>query len=168
MYFPLHPDTPQEGRLLTDLFKGRPPEQVQAFQQQMKDRMAAEGLPYGDRTRTWNSRLAQELGAWADTQAGGDKLHDLLYRAYFVDGLNIGDIEVLVSLVERAGLDSDEARQSLEQRKFRDKVNEDWRRAAEIGITGVPSFVSSDLCVVGCQPYETLMRFVNHLRSLRE
>lgn len=116
---------------------------------------------------TWNSRLAQELGAWGDTQPGGEALHDVLYRAYFVDNLNIGDADILVQLAEKAGLDSDAAREVLETRAFKDRVDQDWRRAAEIGITGVPSFVSNDLCVVGCQSVEVLMRFVNHLRSLQ-
>lgn len=168
VYFPLHPETPQEGQSLADLFKGRPAEQIAAFQRQMKSMMDAEGLPYGERDTIWNSRLAQELGAWADTQAGGDKLHDLLYRAYFVDNVNIGDIDVLVALAERAGLDGGEARQVLTSRRFSARVDQDWRHAAELGITGVPSFVSNNLAVVGAQPYELLMRFVNHLRELRD
>ena len=71
MYFPLHPETPIEGRALADLFKGRRAEQIAAFQQQMKSLMDAEGLPYGERTMTWNSRLAQELGAWAEEVGRG-------------------------------------------------------------------------------------------------
>jgi len=167
VHFPLHPETPVQGRALADLFKGRRSEQIQAFQAQMKSLMDAQGLPYGERTMTWNSRLAQELGAWADTQPGGEALHDILYRAYFVDNLNIGDVETLVNLAAQAGLDADQARDVLTSRSFGDRVDADWRRAQELGITGVPTFVSNDLCVVGCQPYEVLMRFVNHLRKLR-
>ena len=48
-------------------------------------------MPYGRRTHTYNSRLAQELGKWADTQPGGEAIHDALYKAYFVDTRNIGD-----------------------------------------------------------------------------
>ena len=73
VHFPLHPETPAEGRALGDLFKGRSAEQRAAMHGQMKARMAAEGLPYGDRTMTYNSRLAQELGKWADTQPGGTR-----------------------------------------------------------------------------------------------
>ena len=168
VYFPLHPETPAQGQSLADLFKGRRAEDIAAFQARMKSMMDAEGLAYGERTMTWNSRLAQELGAWSDTLPGGDKLHSLLYRAYFADNANIGDPDVLVDIAGRAGLDVLEARDVLENRRFSDRVDADWRRAAEIGITGVPSFVSNSLCVVGCQPYEVLMRFVNHLRKLRD
>ena len=62
----------------------------------MQGLMAAEGLPYGRRTHTYNSRLAQELAKWADSQPGFEAIHDLLYKAYFVDGRNVGDPEVLI------------------------------------------------------------------------
>ena len=84
VHFPLHPETPPEGRTLAALFGGREVDR-RARHEQMKARMTAEGLPYGERTMTYNSRLAQELGKWADTQPGGEALHDALFRAYFVE-----------------------------------------------------------------------------------
>ena len=64
VHFPLHPETPAEGQSLAELFKGRgDPEKMHA---RMKALMDAEGLPYERRTHTYNSRLAQELGAWAE------------------------------------------------------------------------------------------------------
>ncbi len=155
-----------EGKSLKDLFKGRE-SQVQAFQQQIKSVADQEGLPYGERTMTYNSRLAQELGSWADTKDNGEPLHDILYRAYFVDNLNISDVDVLVQLAEQAGLDGDEAREVLTDRRFSEKVDNDWKKAQSLGLSGVPTFVSSELYVVGCQSYDVLMRFVNHLRKLK-
>ena len=165
IHFPLHPDTPQEGRSLEDLFPGR---DLTPMKERMKGLMAEAGLAYGDRSHTFNSRLAQELGKWADTQAGGGAIHDLLYRAYFVEGVNIGDIDALVGIAERVDLDADEARKVLSDRTFETEVDEDWRRSREIGVTGVPTFYSHGLAVVGCQPYETLEKFVKHLLELRE
>ncbi len=121
------------------------------------------GLPYGDRTHTYNSRLAQELGAWADTQPGGDKLHVALYRAYFADAVNIADPEQLVDIAAKAGLDPEAARAVLQTRSFRAAVDADWQRSRSAGVTGVPTFTHDDLMVVGCQPYEYLERFVQHI-----
>lgn len=160
VHFPLHPDTPQEGRALTDLFKGRSEEEMKARQAQMKGLMDQEGLPHGDRTHTYNSRLAQEIGAWADTQEGGEVMHDALYKAYFVDAKNIGDPEVLLEIVEANGLSIDEARKVLDERSFKDAVDEDWRKSHQYGVTGVPTFVASGHGVVGAQPYETLEKFL--------
>ena len=155
-----------EGISLAELFKGRDFD-ADGFRQQMKDRMAEANLPYGDRSMTYNSRLAQELGKWGDTQSGGDAIHDALYRAYFVDNVNIANEETLVGIATSVGLDGTTARDVLVQRSFKDAVDEDWRRSAYHGITGVPAFFGQDLFVMGCQPYEILERFVNHLQELQ-
>jgi predicted DsbA family dithiol-disulfide isomerase len=159
VHFPLHPETPAEGRSLAEM--GRDPE---AMYQRMKGLMDAEGLPYGRRTNTYNSRLAQELGKWADTQpGGGDKLHDALYRAYFVDARNIGDPEILVELAGSVGLPQEEARAVLAERRFKDAVDADWAKSAQYGITGVPTFVAGRYGVVGAQPYEVLTQLLDRV-----
>jgi predicted DsbA family dithiol-disulfide isomerase len=164
IHFPLHPETPQEGRRLEDLFPGR---DLTPMKERMRGLMAEAALPYGDRTQTYNSRLAQELGKWADAVSDGNPVHDLLYRAYFVDNKNIGDIDELVKIAEEAGLDGDAARRVLQNREFEHQVDEDWRYSRELGVTGVPTFYSNNLVVVGCQPYEVLERFVKHLIDLQ-
>ena len=159
VHFPLHPDTPQEGRSLEDLFRGRGYD-IPRMQAQMRARMAAEGLPYGERTMTYNSRLAQELGKWADTQPGGDKIHDALFKAYFVDARNIGDAEELVKIAGEVGLDQAKAREVLEKRTFKAAVDEDWAKSRSYGITGVPTFVTGGKGLVGAQPYEALVELI--------
>jgi len=159
VHFPLHPDTPAEGRSLADLFAGRNMDR-KAMHAQMKARMEAEGLPYGERTMTYNSRLAQELGKWADTQPGGEALHDALFRAYFVDARDISQPAVLLEIAQQIGLSVDGAREVLEQRTFKDAVDADWRLSRQYGITGVPTFVVGRFGVVGAQPYETLEQLV--------
>ena len=163
IHFPLHPETPIEGRSLAELFAGR---DIAPMKQRMRTLMAEAGLPYGERTHTYNSRLAQELGKWADTQDGGAAIHNNLYRAYFVDGINISSIYELVRVAAATGLDAKKARTVLEQREFQQQVDQDWQRSREVGVTGVPTFYSNDLVVVGCQPYETLEKFVQHLLQL--
>jgi predicted DsbA family dithiol-disulfide isomerase len=167
VHFPLHPETPMEGRALADLFRGRSPEQRQAMHAQMKARMDAEGLPYGERTMTYNSRLAQELGKWADTQPGGEALHDAFFRAYFVDARDISDADVLLEIVKEAGLSVDSAREVLEKRTFKDAVDKDWQLSREYGITGVPTFVVGRQGVVGAQPYAVLEQLVKEAKGER-
>ncbi len=131
VHFPLHPDTPAEGRALADLFAGRNVD-LAAMYAQMKARMTAEGLPYGERTMTYNSRLAQELGKWADTQPGGEAIHDALFRAYFVDARDISQPAVLLDIAERVGLPVDGAREVLERRTFKDAVDADWALSRQL------------------------------------
>ncbi len=155
MHFPLHPETPAEGISIEELFAGRDID-VDAMYTRMKSLMDAEGLPYGRRSLTYNSRLAQELGSWAETQPDGEAIHDALNKAYFVDGRNIGDADVLVEIAESVGLSGSTAQVVLEERSFKAAVDADWAKSREYGVTGVPTFVAGGYGVVGAQPYETL------------
>ncbi len=164
VHFPLHPETPAEGRSLDELFRGRNVDR-KAMHAQMKARMDAEGLPYGERSMTYNSRVAQELGKWADTQPSGEALHDALFRAYFVDARDISQPEVLLDIVKAVGLPVEAAREVMEKRTFKDAVDADWKLSREYGITGVPTFVAGRYGVVGAQPYEALEALVKKARA---
>lgn len=118
--------------------------------------MAAEGLEYGDRTHTYNSRLAQELAVWGDEAGVTDALHDELFRAYFVQAQNLGSIDVLVDIAESVDLDANEARSVLENRQCESTIDAHWVRARSEGVTGVPTFMADGFGVVGAQPYEAL------------
>jgi len=155
----LHPNTPEEGLPLKDLFAGRGFD-LEAMHARMKGLMEAEGLPYNQRTHTFNSRLAQELAKWADSRPGSESIHQALYRAYFADGKNIGKPDVLESIAGSVGLPVDEAREVLRERAFKDAVDADWERARRYGITGVPSFIAGGYKVVGAQPYDVLVQMM--------
>ena len=162
VHFPLHPETPDEGMTLETLFAGRDYD-LEASYRRMKGLMDAEGLDYARRSHTYNSRRAQELGAWADTLEGGEALHEALYRAYFVEGKNIGDEETLIGIVGDAGLPVEEAREVLGDRRFRGAVDGDWARSRQLGVSGVPTFAAGGYGVVGAQPYETLEKFLTEI-----
>jgi predicted DsbA family dithiol-disulfide isomerase len=159
VHFPLHPETPTEGRSMAELYAGRNAD-PEAMYARMKALMDGEGLPYGRRTHTYNSRLAQELGKWADTQPSGEAIHDALYRAYFVEARNIGDPEILVEIAQSVGLPPEEARAALTERRFKQAVDADWAKSRAYGITGVPTFVAARYGVVGAQPYEVLVQLL--------
>ncbi len=125
--------------------------------QRMKGLMDGEGLDYGQRTHTYNSRLAQEIGKWADSlDQDVEALHNGIYRAYFAEGRNIGDPEVLLDVVEKAGLPVDQAKDVIENRTFQEAVDADWNLSRQYGVTGVPTFVAGGQGAVGAQPYEML------------
>jgi predicted DsbA family dithiol-disulfide isomerase len=149
---------------LADLFAGRGLD-IKAMHAQMKARMDAEGLPYGERTHTYNSRLSQELGKWADTQPGGEAFHDAMFRAYFVEGRDISQPAVLLEIAQSVGLPVDAAREVLEKRTFKAAVDADWKLSRQYGVTGVPTFVVGRRGVVGAQPYEALEQLVNKVKA---
>jgi predicted DsbA family dithiol-disulfide isomerase len=126
----------------------------------MKALMEAEALPYGERRATYNSRLAQELAKWAQGQPDGDRIHQALFRAYFVDGKNIAKPKILLEVVKQVALSATEAFQVLESHVFKDAVDADWRRSWDLGVTGVPTYMIGGFKLIGAQPYEELEKFV--------
>ena len=130
----------------------------------MKTNMDREGLPFNaERNMSYNSRLAQELGKWAETYGRAEEIGDALYRAYFVDVRNIGKADVLAKIAEENGLPADEATDVLLSRKYKDAVDQDWRRCAAIGVNAVPTFLAGRYLMVGAQPYEELQRLIEHV-----
>jgi predicted DsbA family dithiol-disulfide isomerase len=117
-------------------------------------------LPFGDRKMTYNSRLAQELGKWAEQMGKGDAFHDAVFRAYFADGCNIADVTILTDVATSVGLDAKEANAIITDRTYKEAVDTDWTRAYESGVTAVPTFLMNGRTLVGAQPFKALSNFM--------
>jgi predicted DsbA family dithiol-disulfide isomerase len=131
-----------------------------AAQAHFENLMEQEGLEYGYRDTVYNSRLAQELAKWAETQSLGKRIHNILYKAYFVDDINLGHVDSLVSLAVEHELDSDKTRDVLENRTYSKSVDEDWEQCRRMGIMAVPTYVCDEQRLVGAQTYEALQNLV--------
>lgn len=157
--FPLHPETPEEGMELAELFPVGE-EQFRVMRERVQRVAAVEGLPLGERSRTYNSRRAQELGKWAEAQGRGEAFRQAIYRAYFVEGRNIARVGELVALAEAMGLPGPAAREVLAAGSFAGAVAADWQRARELGITAVPTHLCGGKKLVGFTAYEDFVRLV--------
>ena len=120
----------------------------------------AEGLPFGHRDKTYNSRLAQELGKWAESKGQGRAYHEAAFRAYFAEGKNIGKLSELVALAGSLNLPEEEARKVLEERSFKELVDRDWQRSYRMGVSAVPTFLIGGQFLVGAVPYEALEKLL--------
>ena len=157
----MHPETSEEGLLLEDLFAGRAIDIPQMLRR-MKAVAAEEGLPFGDRKKTFNSRRAQELAKWAESKGRGDAFHYAVFRAYFADGKNIAKTDNLIELAEALDLSGKEAQEVLKTSAFREAVDQDWMRSRRLRVTAVPTFFCDQQSVVGAQPYAVLVNLVSH------
>ncbi len=157
--FPLHPETPEEGVELSELFAGRE-EFIESMQTKLIHAAATEGLPITKRTRTYNSRLAQELGKWAESQRIGDQFHRAVYRAFFVDGVNIALVDELLKIAESVGLQADEALKVLNTRSFAAAVDADWQRSRNMRITAVPTHLFEGKRLAGFAPYDDFVHLI--------
>jgi predicted DsbA family dithiol-disulfide isomerase len=157
--FPLHPETPEDGVELAELFAGREGH-IKGMQQRLHQLAAAVGLPLAERNRTYNSRRAQELGKWAEAHGKGDLFRKAVYRVFFVEGRNIAKVDELVRIAEAVNLPGDEARAVLMAGSFASAVDADWQRAGELGITAVPSHLCDGRRLVGFSPYDDFVRLI--------
>jgi len=126
----------------------------------LKNTAEERGLPFGERTMTYNSRLAQELGLWAESMGKGDAFHLAAFKAYFVDGINIAKIPHMVQLAESVGLSPGDAEEVLTSRSFKEGVDRDWSESRFKNITAVPTFVMNHHKLVGAQSFDNLVEMV--------
>jgi len=126
----------------------------------LKATAAKFNLPMGDRKMTYNSRLAQEVGLWAETTGKGHAFHMAAFNAYFVDGHNLAKKDVLLALLRSVELDPGEGEIIIDQRTFKDAVDADWKLSREKGVTAVPTFFMGLDRLVGAQPHEVLEKLV--------
>ena len=128
--------------------------------QRLREVAGGLGLPFNPSGMIYNTRLAQELAKWAESRDRGMEIHRALFRAYFVDGRNIGQVDELAGIAESLGLGGEEARQVIGDRTFKEAVDRDWDRSSALGIHAVPTFVMEGKRLVGFQAYGTLEQLV--------
>ena len=106
-----------------------------------------------------HSHLAFEGYQFAKEHGKGNDYNQRVLEAFFVEGRDIGDIDVLANLAGEGevGLDAKEFAQALRTRKYREAHRQALRHAyEEAGVTGVPMFVIGDRTLMGLQDKETL------------
>ena len=144
---------------MEQLFAGRRiniPEMLQRLEQTA----VRHGLPFGERRMSFNSRRAQEAAKWAESHGKANAFHNAVFRAYFVDGKNLHELETLAAAAESAGLEGGDLEEVFQSKAFKAAVDQDWLRSHHLGITAVPTFRMNEENLVGAQPYEQLAAFV--------
>ncbi|GAA2833078.1 putative DsbA family dithiol-disulfide isomerase [Leucobacter komagatae] len=147
--YELAPDTPLnfEGSEIDFLVKhkGMPREQVEDMLGQMTAMAAAEGITFDfDRVAHSNTAAAHRVLHLAKEQGIYDEVLARLFKAYFEEGVNVGDPEQIAKVVDEVGLDPDEVRDAFEDEGFGESVESDITRARMLGVTGVPFYLINE------------------------
>jgi predicted DsbA family dithiol-disulfide isomerase len=158
--FDLHPEYPAEGIPRERLAERYGP----GIHEQTRRAIEAAGLTYNPPEVIPNSRKALEVTELARDAGLHDPVHDRLMRAYWSEGADIGGEDVLLELVAGAGLDRDEAKAVLDERRYAERVDASTREAQLHGIHAIPAFVlDKRLLVLGAQPHELFERAVEEV-----
>jgi predicted DsbA family dithiol-disulfide isomerase len=166
--FELNPEFPVEGVDRAAYLAGSigTPERVAEVHTELERRGEASGIQFRFDLieRTPNTRRAHLLMAHAARCGRQTAVMDRVMRAYFEEGCDIGDIEVLVRLAVESGLPERETRSALILRAGQDGVIAAERHAAVLGITGVPTFVfDGQYTISGAQEVGTFARVLDQV-----
>jgi predicted DsbA family dithiol-disulfide isomerase len=169
--FELNPSMAPEGQNIVEHIAqkyGASREQSAANRKAIQDRAAQVGfrMATNDESRIYNTFDAHRLLHWAGLEGRQSALKHALFEAYFTDGQNVADTEVLVAAAEKAGLDGGAAREVLTSGRYADEVREAERRWQEAGVNSVPAIVINDRYLIsGGQPPETFERALRTIAS---
>ena len=157
--FPLRPDTPEEGTSIEKIMldRGADPAVIQA---RLEQAASLEGLAFGKRSMTFNSRMAQEVAKWAESMGLGDEFHNAMFKACLVDGKNIALASTLLDVAVSAGLPEVETEKVIETRQFKGQVDSDWSRCKMMEVRVVPTLAIGENTLVGAQQYEKMEQFL--------
>lgn len=158
--FELHPETPAEGRDVDELLRrtGR----GRAYSDHLRAYAADAGITLASNRWLANSHRALEFAEFARDRGQFEAAHEALFRAYFEEKKDIGDIDVLCELATGCGLDAREFRAEAVVGRYSELIDQTTAIARQKGVTSTPTMIFDDRVVVtGAQDYlvyEDLLR----------
>jgi predicted DsbA family dithiol-disulfide isomerase len=167
--FQLNPDMPADGMerqaYLQAKFGDRAGGDMYAH---VRAAGAEEGIPFAMERikRTPNTLLAHRFIRHAATVQRQNEVVEGLFRAYFLDGQDIGRVETLVEIARAAGLDPAATEAYLRGDEDAEAVRAEDAFAREIGISGVPCFIiARKYAISGAQPAEVFLDVFERVRQ---
>lgn len=164
--FQLDPTIPMESIKQQNVYKYLADRKGISFEQSLKMygsvlQMAKNaGLEFNlDKAIVANSFNAHRLIQMAKTKGLGDEAEEKLFMAYFVEGKDFGNQEVLVEIGKSIGIKDIDVQKALTNDDYAYYVNQDIQEAQNLGIRGVPFFIfNRKLAISGAQPVEVFLK----------
>jgi len=169
--FELNPQMAPEGEDIAGHIArkyGSTPEQFAQSQEMIRTRGAELGFRFDmlKRERIYNTFDAHRLLHWAEMEGKQPALKHALFSAYFTEGLDPSNHEVLIDTVRAAGLDPERARRILESDEFAKDVRDREQFYLDHGIHAVPSIIVNDRHLIqGGQPVEVFEQVLRRLAT---
>ena len=143
--FQLNPDMPAEGvdRKAYMREKFGNDERAGEIYQAIRSAGEGENIPFAfdSISRVPNTIASHRLISWSLPSGRQDGVVEGLFRSYFLNGEDIGEIDVLVDIAVAAGLDEAEARTYLSGSEGVEQAQAESQEAHRLGISGVPCFI---------------------------
>jgi predicted DsbA family dithiol-disulfide isomerase len=159
--FYLYWDTPPEGRELPDRVKQA---RASGSEERLSELARMHGLRFVSTKRIYNTRLAHEATEYARDHGKGNEFHKVVFRKVYAESGDISQWDVLRSAAQEVGLNADELQRAVESGDYTAIVEAQVKRAYQIGVSGVPTYVINErYAVVGAQPYEVFVNAIDQI-----
>lgn len=142
--FELHPETPSQGRSLDGLVSRRGPE----YAEHLKAYAEEAGITLKSNRWLSNSHRCLELAEFARDRGAFGPVHDALFAAYFEEGRDIGDVDVLCDIATAHGLDAAEFKVELMVGRYAALIDETTAIARKKGVQSTPTIIIDDRFVI--------------------
>lgn len=154
--YPIHRTVPPAGIRRTEM--GMPPDEAAELRRRVTAMAREMELPLEWPERVVNSYEALQVAEFAKDlgKREFDAVHRKLFRAYFVDGRNLGRRTELLQVVVDAGLDEEAVEGCLEDARYEEEIRRAEREADRYGIEETPTMLFERFKVVGAAPLEVL------------
>ena len=106
---------------------------------------------------------ALEATEYAKEQGQFFPFHDALYKAYWADGRDLGDLDVIEDVAGQCGLDTATLRQRLGSRHYEETIMRDFKEATNLGVHGIPAFLIGNYLFTGARPYQDFQAVVERV-----
>lgn len=147
--------------LLAERFKGR---DLTPFYDQLRARGKELGIVFNTHTVLSNSRLALLAAENARDTGAYEAFHENMFHAYFTEGLDIGDREVIAAVAAKSGLDAKAMLAAAGDRRYASRLDDARREGESLGLTGIPLFiVNNKYKITGAQPLSVFREFLGKL-----
>jgi predicted DsbA family dithiol-disulfide isomerase len=169
--FELNPQMPPEGQDVAEHIAqkyGSTPEQLARSQESIRARGAELGFTFDmdKRSRIYNTFDAHRLLHWAQIEGHQHDLKRALFAAYFTEGRNQSDREVLIDVATQAGLDPQRAGEILDSDLYAQEVQAREEFYTRQGIHAVPSVIVNDKYLIqGGQPAEAFEQVLRQIAA---
>jgi predicted DsbA family dithiol-disulfide isomerase len=167
--FMLDPTIPPEGLDRQDYMLAKfGPERLKTIHDPLIAAGEELGVPFDFDaiTRTPNTLDAHRLIRWAHTVERQHETAERLFMAYWNEGQDVGDRDVLARCAGDAGINAAQIRELLDSAQDVEETKAEIQHATSIGVTGVPTFIlGQSYALVGAQSPEVLADAISRVAA---
>ena len=164
--FQIHPDWPATGIPVEKVYGVEGSVSRKAAWERISTMATEAGITMRPPSVLTNSHNALAACEYAVGVGKGEEFEERVFRAYFEDGSNIGDVEVLKKLAGDVGLDSGQIVEAIASPQVQLKLKNNALLAHQHGVSGVPTFFIGNYPLVGAQSEDAMRKILTRATEM--